>query len=84
MVFCGSSSQVLVASALGQQLQDDASNFRDALYTSNWMNMSEKNKKRMLLLMVGSYRVVNIRAGGTYELNLALFAQVDWGFIKYF
>lgn len=38
--------------------------------------MSCKNKKGLLLLMTGSQRIVNIRAGGTYELNLGLFVQV--------
>lgn len=72
----GSSIQVFVASFLGQLLQDEASDFEDALYDINWLDMDERNKKRLLLIMIGSKRKVNIRAGGTYELNLALFAQV--------
>lgn len=65
-----------MASAFGQLLQTEASHFCDALYETEWLEMSLANKKRLLMLMVGSKRVVNIRAGGTYELNLGLFAQV--------
>lgn len=50
--------------------------FEEALYNTDWVNMTQESKKILLLIMSGSERKVNIRAGGTYELNLALFAQV--------
>lgn len=81
VILITSSLQVLMCSGFGQLLQDEAGDFGDALYTINWMVMSEENKKRLLLLLTGSERVVNIRAGGTYELNLALFAQVCDSFL---
>lgn len=68
--------QVLIPCAFGQFLQSEAGFFNDALYEINWMDMTETNKKRVLMLITGSQRVVNIRAGGSYELNLGLFAQV--------
>lgn len=71
-----STAQVFVVSAFGQLLQDEASDFGDTLYETNWLAMNTENKKRLLMLMTGSNRVVNIRAGGTYELNLTLFVQV--------
>lgn len=71
-----SSFQVLMISAFGQLLQDEARAFGDALYGTNWLDMSLGNKKRVLMLMTGSSRVVHIRAGGTHELNLFLFAKV--------
>lgn len=61
-------------------LTSQAIAFRNTLFTIDWPSMSSANKKRLLLLMTGSSRVVNIRAGGTYELNLALFAQVGDAF----
>lgn len=82
-----SSFQVLMTSVFGQLLQDESSAFGDALYGTNWLDMSLGNKKRVLMLMTGSRRVVHIRAGGTHELNLFLFAKVrvygchaDWNF----
>lgn len=78
-VFVGSSMQVLIPCAFGQFLQSEAGFFNDALYEINWMDMTETNKKRVLMLITGSQRVVNIRAGGSYELNLGLFAQVGGG-----
>lgn len=50
--------------------------FENSLYKTDWQGMEKGNKQILLLLMMGSQRKVNIRAGGTYELNLALFAQV--------
>lgn len=50
--------------------------FENALYEIDWINMTIENKKLLLIIMAGSQRMVTIRAGGTYELNLALFAQV--------
>lgn len=38
--------------------------------------MNLENRKYLLLMMTGSSRKVNVRAGGTYELNMALFLQV--------
>lgn len=38
--------------------------------------MDRATKRTLLLLMAESERKVNIRAGGTIELNLALYAQV--------
>lgn len=76
VILLSSSLQILIVSAFGQQLQTEASAFRDALYAIDWPNMSIDNRKRIRLLMSGSYHVVTVRAGGTYELNLALFAQV--------
>lgn len=61
----------LIITLIGQ-----ASDFNDALFTTDWLDLSLENKKLLLLIMMGSSRKVNIRAGGTYELNLALFAQV--------
>lgn len=52
-----------------------ANDFKEALYNTDWVHMSPANKRTVLLLMLGSERKVNICAG-TYELNLALFAQV--------
>lgn len=71
-----STFQVFLVSFIGQLLQDEASEFGDALFETNWLAMSLENKKRLLMIMTGSKRAVNIRAGGTYELNLALFGQV--------
>lgn len=76
IVLMSSCLQVLVVSGIGQSLQDEASAFSDALYQTDWLVLSAENKKRLLLLMIGSNRAVDIRAGGTYELNLGLFAQV--------
>lgn len=75
-VMIGSSLQVLINTGFGQFLQTEADNYNDALYETNWMDMTTENKKRILLLITGSQKVVNVRAGGTYELNLGLFAQV--------
>lgn len=50
--------------------------FSECLYNTDWIHMTIDNKKRLLLVMIGSHRKVNIRAGGIYELNLALFVQV--------
>lgn len=88
VILLSSSLQILIVSAFGQQLQDEAHAFRNTLYTIDWPGMSIENRKRIRLLMTGSYRVVTVRAGGTYELNLALFAQVRrngfrwWGLIN--
>lgn len=76
VILLSSSLQILIVSAFGQQLQDEATAFRNTLYTIDWPSMSIENRKRIRLLMTGSYRVVTVRAGETYELNLALFAQV--------
>lgn len=51
-------------------------NFSDALYNTDWLNMDTGTRKILLLLLTGSQRKVNIQAGGIFELNLALFAQV--------
>lgn len=40
------------------------------------MKMSIGNRKILLQIMMGSHRKVNICAGGTFELNLSLFARV--------
>lgn len=56
---------------------EQASDFNEAIYATNWNDLSRENKKLLIMLMLGSSRKVNIRAGGTYELNLALFAQVS-------
>lgn len=82
-VFMGSSLQVGVASGIGQFLQDEANHFSDALYETRWLTLSRENKTRLLLLMTGSVRVVNVRAGGTYELNWALFAQVRTSYVNW-
>lgn len=50
--------------------------FGDALYAIDWTNMTVENQKILLMLMTGSKRSVTIRAGGAYELNLFLFAQI--------
>ena len=77
VILLSSSLQILIVSAFGQQLQDEAKAFRNSLYATDWPRMSIDNRKRIRLLMSGSYRVVTVRAGGAYELNLALFAQVS-------
>lgn len=79
VILLSSSLQILIVSAFGQQLQNEANVFRGTLYSVDWPNMSIDNRKRILLLMSGSYRGVTVRAGGTLELNLALFAQVRVG-----
>lgn len=71
-----STSQVLFVSLIGQLLQDEAVAYGDALYEVDWLAMSPENKKRVLLLMIGSNRNVNIRAGYIAELNLGLFVRV--------
>lgn len=78
-----STLQVFVVSLFGQLLQSEASRFSDALYETNWCVMCAANKKSLLMLMTGSKRVVNIRAGGTIELNLALFCRVSGGISNY-
>lgn len=77
VILLSSSLQILIVSAFGQQLQNEATAFRNTLYTIDWPRMSIESRKRILLLMSGSSRVVTVRAGGAYELNLALFAQVS-------
>lgn len=69
-------SQAFIACAFGEALQSEAGKFASSLYSTDWLNMSIRNRKMLLLLMLGSEKNLNIRAGGTYELNLALFAQV--------
>lgn len=77
VILLSSSLQILIVSAFGQQLQNEANAYRNTLYSVNWPAMSIDNRNRICLLLAGSFRVVTVRAGGTYELNLALFAQVS-------
>lgn len=74
-------SQLAISCAFGQLIQDEASAFETALYKVNWPNMSMENRRILLLLLMGSKRKVNIRAGEAYELNYALFAKVLFIFV---
>lgn len=59
-----------------------ALDYSDTLYQIDWLKLSIPNRKYLLLMMIGSHRKVNVRAGGAYELNLSLFLQVSQGNIK--
>lgn len=59
-----------------------ARDYSDTLYQIDWLKLSIPNRKYLLLMMIGSHRKVNVRAGGAYELNLSLFLQVSQGNIK--
>lgn len=51
--------------------------FENSLYNTDWLNMTTDNRKYLLMLMKGTKKAVNIRAGNAVELNLTLFASVS-------
>lgn len=70
--------QVLFACACGQYLLNEANQANASLFLNvPWYAMSIRNRRTLLLLMIGSSAEIKLRVGSTYELTLEAFVTVS-------
>lgn len=69
-------NQLLLNCYFGSRLTQESNEITHAIYSSQWMDRSEKCKRGIRILMERSRRPMAIRAGGLFDLSLPTFVQV--------
>lgn len=77
MVYIASTiCQILVNCYLGSRISDESDGITHAIYSSQWIDRSEKCKRACGILAERSMRPITIFAGGVFELSLTTFVKV--------
>ncbi|XP_055691174.1 odorant receptor 33a-like [Lutzomyia longipalpis] len=80
IAFSAALLQLIFVCVFGEILRSESEAIFDNLYQTNWYELSVKEQKVILMIMMNSTNPISIKAGGMYDINLMTLVQQYQGF----
>ncbi|XP_055691173.1 putative odorant receptor 83c [Lutzomyia longipalpis] len=74
--FAAVSLQLVFVCVFGEVIRTESEAIFDNLYQTNWYELSVKEQKVVLMIMMNSTNPISIKAGGMYDINLMTLVQI--------